>query len=230
MVVQMNSERIRRRHLPHWDVPHATYFLTTCLEGSIPAQGLLALQQSRQERQRRQKPSHLSDDEWKVVQWKLGFQEMDRWLDTTPARRELAQPALAQEVVNAIFHFAGIRYDLLAYVVMPSHIHWLFTPIPAWIATLSADESTPRQRIQHSINRYSATQCNKILKVRGTFWQKESFDHWVRDLDELERIIAYIEANPVKAGLVEQPMDWPFSSACFRKMYGIPIGCPLVLP
>ena len=47
----------------------------------------------------------------------------------------------------------------------------------------------------------------------GPFWQRESYDHWVHDLDELERIIAYVEANPVKAGLIKAPEDWPFSSA-----------------
>jgi hypothetical protein len=35
------EEKFRRRRLPHWDLSGATYFITACLAGSIPAQGLL---------------------------------------------------------------------------------------------------------------------------------------------------------------------------------------------
>jgi type I restriction enzyme R subunit/putative DNA methylase len=45
------------------------------------------------------------------------------------------------------------------------------------------------------------------------FWQHESFDHWVRSAWELQRIVGYIEANPVSAGLAATPEDWPWSSA-----------------
>jgi len=44
-------------------------------------------------------------------------------------------------------------------------------------------------------------------------WQKESYDHWVRNADEFRRIPAYIENNPVTAGLVREPQDYPWSSA-----------------
>ena len=49
------------------------------------------------------------------------------------------------------------------------------------------------------------------------FWQKESYDHWVRDSAELERIRHYIEQNPVKAGLVSRPQDYPWLSASGRR-------------
>src|SRR5262249_15391165 len=114
-----------------------------------------------------------------------------------PARRALENPALARIVVNALHHFAGERYDLWAYVVMPSHLHWLFQPLPQWVATLADDGRTPRERTTYSLNRFTATACNRFLNVKGTFWQGESYDHWVRDVDELERIIRYIEENPV---------------------------------
>jgi hypothetical protein len=50
----------------------------------------------------------------------------------------------------------------------------------------------------------------------------------VRDVDELERIIRYVEEGPVKAGLVAAPEDWPFSSAHDRKLFGLELGEPLV--
>ena len=44
------------------------------------------------------------------------------------------------------------------------------------------------------------------------FWQAESYDHSVRDERESDRIKAYIENNPVKAGLVANAEDYPRSS------------------
>jgi hypothetical protein len=93
---------------------------------------------------------------------------------------------------------------------------------------ISLNVPSPRQRIQHSINRHTALECNRLRGVTGSFWQRESYDHWIRDVEELERIIRYAEANPVKAGLVEAPEDWPFSSAHDRKLFGLEFGEPLV--
>jgi putative transposase len=135
---------------------------------------------------------------------------------------------LAQIIVDSLLHFAGERYDLRAFVVMPSHLHWLFQPLPEWVKTLADRERTPRERITYSINRFTATACNRVLNVKGSFWQAESYDHWVRNVDELERIMRYIEENPVKAGLVEKPADWPFSSARLRHVIQAEWGEPLV--
>ena len=53
----------------------------------------------------------------------------------------------------------------------------------------------------------------KLLARAGQFWQHESYDHWVRDEDELERVVAYINANPVAAGLVARAEVWFWGSA-----------------
>jgi putative transposase len=60
----------------------------------------------------------------------------------------------------------------------------------------------------------TAREANRALGLTGTsFWQKESYDHWVRNTDEFERIWRYIERNPVNAGIVERPEEYPWSSA-----------------
>ena len=65
-----------------------------------------------------------------------------------------------------------------------------------------------------SIKNYSARQANAILGRTGQpFWQDESYDHWVRSPEELEKIVRYIEKNPVAAGLVDRVEDWRWSSA-----------------
>ena len=99
---------------------------------------------------------------------------------------------------------------------MPSHFHLVFEPDSEWAETL-AEERSPREVIMHSLDRHSARECNRVLGRTGEFWQHESYDHVVRDEAELERIVQYIENNPVKAGLCGRPEEWRFSSAWKRK-------------
>src|SRR5687767_11551378 len=120
------SESFSHRRLPHWDMPDAAYFVTTCLEGSIPAQGRLDLVRYRAELESRPRPEDVDEREWRRRLDKLAFARMDGWLDERPGVRHLADARLAQVVVDGMYHFAGERYDLLAFVVMPSHVHWLY--------------------------------------------------------------------------------------------------------
>jgi type I restriction enzyme R subunit len=118
----------RRRRLPHWDLPGATYFVTACLAGSIPAQGLLDLARYRARLAKMPTPKEIAKKAWDSAQWRRAFARSDWWLDHRSAVRHFADPALAASVVEAIYYWAGRRYDVLAYVVMPSHLHWVFRP------------------------------------------------------------------------------------------------------
>ncbi len=62
----------------------------------------------------------------------------------------------------------------------------------------------------------TARECNKLLKRTGAFWQHESYDHVVRNEDELRRIVEYVLNNPVKAGLVEVEEDWMWSYCIYN--------------
>ena len=68
-------------------------------------------------------------------------------------------------------------------------------------------------KIVHTWKSYTAHECNKILARSGEFWQKESFDRYIRDENHFASAVAYIENNPVKAGLCKRPQDWKWSSA-----------------
>ena len=110
-------------------------------------------------------------------------------------------------VAGAIQFFVGQRYDLHAWVVMPNHAHVVVWPHPGH--TLSD--------ILHSWKSYTSKEANKLLhREGGTFWQGESFNHWIRDDDERVRLVAYTENNPVKARLCKAPEDWKWSSAYER--------------
>lgn len=220
------QEMFRRRRLPHWDVPSATYFITSCLEGSIPAQGLLDITRYRDDLGKRPRPKHMSERDWETHRWKLTFARTEEWLDGRPGIRHLADSDAAKIVADALYYFAGTRYSLVAYVVMPSHYHWVFTPERNYEVSLPKGTSA-RQKIMHSVNRYSGRRCNEYLRLEDAFWQRESYDHCVLDADELQRIIDYVELNPVKAGLVNSREEYEFSSAYDRLKLGIPFGRPL---
>jgi putative transposase len=130
---------------------------------------------------------------------------MDRELDRAAAGpRWLLDERVAQCVADALQYGArklGL-YELIAWVLMVNHVHILIYPE----AKLS--------RITKSIKNFSARQANAILGRTGQpFWQDESYDHWVRGPEELEKIVQYIEENPVAAGLVERVDGWRWSSA-----------------
>jgi hypothetical protein len=61
----------------------------------------------------------------------------------------------------------------------------------------------------HSIDRFTANQCNRVLGRGGGLWQREPYDHWIRSPEELEQILLYVEGNPVKSVLKKgsDPLD-----------------------
>ena len=224
------KEQFRRRRLPHWDKPGAIYFVTACLDGSIPAIGLKDIAEYRNGLSERERPTGLAVQEWKAKKWKLAFGRSEQWLDTKAAARHLAEEALASEVEQALRHFTAERYAIWSWVVMPSHFHWVFEPAADWVASLgqAASKRMPLERIMHSGKRHSARQCNILRGKTGRFWQDESYDHCVDNADELERVIDYVEWNPVKANLVKSREEYRFSSAYYRRQNCIPFGRPLI--
>lgn len=115
----------------------------------------------------------------------------------------LRQPAIAQIVVGSILKGVELaHFELGAYVIMPNHVHLLILPKIA------------PYRLVKSLKGATAREANKLLRRTGKpFWQKESYDHWVRDRAEFGRVRAYIESNPVNAGLARTPDEFPWSSA-----------------
>lgn len=226
----------RRRHLPHWDVEGKPVFITACLDGSISAAGMKRIQQYRFQLDARPRPENLSEQEWQLTKDKLLFAMVDNLLDHESPAFHLADERQAEIVQNAFLHLAGERYTLLAFVVMPSHYHWLFLPDDKWSCEAverlrqSGRPRTPREIISHSIQSYTATMCNRVRGETGSYWQWETFDHWARDEAEMYRIIDYIERNPVRAGLVDRPEDWRWSSARLRFIAGTKPGDPILKP
>jgi putative transposase len=173
-----------RRHLPHWQQTGQDIFITWRLFGSLP--------------EKCQPPNAAETDGKQFVSFD---RELDR-AGTGPIW--LKHPRVAEVAFRELrdAHLHRQLFRLRAYVLMPNHVHVLVEPL----ASLS--------KIMHQIKGATAYRANLVLlRTHQRFWQDESFDHWVRNPAEGEKIRKYIENNPVAAGLVTRPEDWPWSSA-----------------
>jgi REP-associated tyrosine transposase len=192
-----------KRNLPHWHPRGRAIFITWRLAGTLPRVLLAKLRSSSEPASRK-------------------FALADRVLDCAVCGPcWLAQAEIAQAVQGCMLKGAlELRYfEMKAYVVMPNHVHMLIEP------------GVPLERITRGIKGRSAHLANCILgRVRVPFWQDESFDHWVRKPAEGEKICRYIENNPVKAGLVQTPCEWPWSSAAPLSSTGIPACAISITP
>ncbi|MCI0705451.1 MAG: transposase [Planctomycetia bacterium] len=131
---------------------------------------------------------------------------VEKYLDVGHGACHLRDPQIGSLVETALLFFDAKRYRLHAWVVMPNHVHVLFTPI---IGRSLSD-------IVGSWKSFTAKEANKLLHRSGQFWQKEYFDRFIRTAEHFGYALDYIEKNPLKAGLCLAPEDWPFGSARYR--------------
>ena len=133
------------------------------------------------------------------------FAVEDRAVDRAHGPRWLNEASVARRVVEALLTGEAEKlFELNAWVVMPNHVHMLVLPRVALA------------QITHWIKGRTAREANLLLGRCGKpRWQHESYDHWVRNERGFNRIVAYIEHNPVSAGLAARPEDWPWSSAAW---------------
>lgn len=208
-----------RRNLPHWHPEGKAILLTWRLYGSLPKVSLRGTATPGCAEKAGTRKSAGATSARAAIQvrqdtdWGRRFRMVDAQLDrASRGPLWLRDPEIAGYVEEAIIRGAELgHYNLHAYVVMPNHVHVLFEPC------------LPLARITRGLKGVSARDANATLsRVGKPFWQDESFDHWVRNEGEFERIRSYIERNPVAAGLVKKPEDWPWSSARIEQA-GVPV-------
>jgi REP element-mobilizing transposase RayT len=143
---------------------------------------------------------------------------LDKWdacLDKADfGPRWLVQPEIAEIVKEAMFYRDGKVFDLHAFCIMSNHLHVVLESLRTSGHQPDGDRSECHpslSKIMQSLKRHTARQCNLILGREGAFWQDESYDHVIRDDEEYARIIWYVLENPVKAGLVANWNNWPWT-------------------
>ena len=115
----------------------------------------------------------------------------------------LREENLAAIIAEAIQREDRLSCDVLAWVVMPNHVHLLLRQLPGCRIG----------KIVKDIKGSSARHLNMATFLSGKVWQRGYFDRVVRDLDQLKNTVEYIHENPVNAGLCTCSSDWRMSSA-----------------
>ena len=179
-----------RGYLPHFDSDRFQ-FITIHLADSLPQ---LLLKKFRAERENN-KLDHYYDEEFR--------KRVEEYLDKGIGECILGIQSVASVVENAIRFYNGSRYDLRSWVIMPNHAHILFKP----------NEGVSLSDIMKNLKGYTAREINKLLAREGTVWHPDYFDTYIRNQTHFNTVVAYIENNPVSAGLCAESSKWLFSSA-----------------
>ena len=181
-----------RGYLPHFDGGTKLQFLTFRLNDSLP-QAVIG--------------------KWKIeleqcseIEREITLRErIEKYLDCGYGKCYLKNPEIAKIMQDALLFHNDTKYKLIAWTIMPNHVHILLKPFEK-LGT-----------IEHSIKSFTANEINKLLNRRGSLWQTEVFDRYIRNFEHFEKTVAYIENNPVKARLCENASDWQFGSAYIFK-------------
>jgi len=190
-----------RGYLPHCDKPRLVQFVTFRLWDSMPAsqrgewEHLLAV--STRSDAPRSGAQSLASQEQQI--------KLENYLDRGFGECFLRDSRIAALVEQVICFHHGRRFELLAWAIMPNHVHILIQIC-----------QIPLTRIVQNWKSIAAVEANKLLGRTGRFWQPDYWDHYMRDEEQASKAIRYIENNPVKVKLCRAPEDWTFGSARFR--------------
>ena len=205
-----------RRNLPHIQPPGATFFITFNLTGAIPKH---IIQQYIAEKRKLEAAQQITfkqkqDSQEKKREWFRKFEETLDQANNGPVW--LKNEQVAKLVAESLHHLNGKVYSLISYCIMANHVHVVFTPLKTKPSETDDKQTNTvsyhsLSSIMHSLKSYTAQKSNQILGRSGAFWQQESYDHCIRNPDELHRIILYVLNNPVKIGLVKEWKDWKWN-------------------
>lgn len=182
-----------RGYLPHFDGGEITQFITVHLGDALPKAVI--------DRWKLELEKETDEEKKMQLYWRA-----EKYVDQGFGECYLRIEPVANIVRDAFKYYDGVKYTLIAWVIMPNHFHILLRPF----------EGVLLEKIIHSIKSFSAQKANKLLGRTGKFWQEEYFDRYIRDAKHFAATVKYIEMNPVKANLCAAPEDWPFGSASER--------------
>ncbi len=142
---------------------------------------------------------------------------IEAWIDAGHGSCVLREPAVAEMVQNSLLHFDAQRCAILAWVVMPNHVHVLFEPKGTWtVGKIAASwkKFAARRICDYVRDAGSAENASQVIGgPEGPVWHREYWDRYIRNEYHLSEKIEYIHQNPVVAGLASRAEDWHWSSA-----------------
>jgi REP element-mobilizing transposase RayT len=184
-----------RGYLPHFESSAAIQHVTFHLADSLPRTTLLQI-----EAELKNFPVVKPDVERR--------KQVEAWIDAGHGTCFLQNPAIAAMVEASLLTFDSLRCRLLAWVVMPNHVHVLFQPFDGW--TVAEIVETWKKFTARKICDYRRDGSEGPV---APVWHREYWDRFIRNERHFEQAVEYIHLNPVKAGLVSMAEEWRWSSA-----------------
>ena len=181
-----------RGYLPHVDHPHLCQAVTFRLADALPQQVLAAWHRE------------LAEETSAQQRGQLLRRRIASYEDAGHGSCLLADPACATILRNLLSAGDGHEYRLIAWVIMPNHVHVILGPTAAGRRLLVP-------RIVRTWKGVSARRINRHCQRQGQLWQAEVFDRFIRDRVHLQASVAYVLNNPVEAGLCRTAGEWPWS-------------------
>ncbi len=207
-----------KRNLIHIHPLETPLFITFRLHNSIPGfvyQEFVNNHKANSHLIEKSEMEYFQKKELLYREQKKHFKNIDDYLHAeSEAEKWLAIPEIGQLVHDKILSFDQARYNLICSSVMPNHVHMLFEHynLPDSLGNEKGkDKDYPVAQTMRYIKGNTAKEANAIIGRTGPFWQKESYDHYIRNDQELKNVINYIINNPVKAGLVDDWSKWPWT-------------------
>lgn len=170
--------------LPHIVQPNAIQHVTFRLADSMPQEVLDEIAAIRDEYLR--KHPEPMDASTKREFHRILTEKEQAWLDAGLGSCVLRHPECRRTLEKSISHHDGVDFFVLAYVIMPNHVHLL--------ARMIDDKST--FKVISNIKKFTARQINKLLGREGALWQRECYDRVIRDESYLQTCVVYIQNNP----------------------------------
>ncbi|MCB1233126.1 MAG: transposase [Verrucomicrobiae bacterium] len=178
--------------LPHWQQPGACYFLTFRLADSIPRQLLDKWEDDREAWLKQHPPPWTPELEQEYHE--RFSRQIEHWLDQAHGECVFREPEIAEILAQVLLFHDGAegRYQIHSFVIMPNHVHGLFSLHPDY-------------RLEDCLKNWkgiSARHINQLLGREGnTLWQRNYFDRLIRNAHHFTAVARYIRRNPAKANL-----------------------------
>ena len=173
-----------RGFLPHWTQNGKLVFVTFRLADSLPQSRIRELSDIK--RRFLEKHPLPWADEVKIEFRKIIGPLESRLLDLGYGSCILAEPTVRSIVSGTLKYNDGKKYEILAYVIMPNHVHLL----------LRLADGVSINSVMQSIKGYSARIINRTTGHTGSVWMSEYFDKIIRGERHLSATIDYILRNP----------------------------------
>lgn len=165
--------------LPHWQQGEVMQFVTFRLGDAMPASKIRQWKEEHAtwtlHHPKPWSPEQESEYHQRFT-WKL-----ERWLDEGAGSCLLKDPACRRVVEDVLMHGQGRQVEHHAWVIMPNHLHLLFTPGLPLQTLMKVWKGTSARRIR-----------------MGSIWQKNYRDTLIRDARHFANAVRYIRRNPAK--------------------------------